>query len=186
MNKNVVAVLTLAVGLVVGFFVGRNSIPASVGISEQSVKIQKLEQQIEEAKKFFPPVPSDVRSISGTVTSVQGATIVVEVSGNPFDESPRTRTVTVGSQTRIVRNEQKDPVLFGQELAKFQKAVRAQAGKPSPSSLVAPIPFLETPGKLTDIQPGQQVTVTAGENIRDKESFTASMVSIYLPPGQAK
>jgi len=173
-KNSLYVVVALVAGLGIGFIGGRG---VRSGVLE-SPETQKLQAQIEQAKKFFPPTPSDVRTLSGAVKEIRGSTIVMEVSPvNPFDESPRSRNVTLASGTKIVRTERKDPAVYQREIADFQKALqsRTKAGT-APVSL--PNPFRETPAQLSDIRVGGQISVTAGENIRDKEAFTADIVSI--------
>lgn len=164
------AVLGLAVGMAIG----------APGTPDQSAQVQKLQAQIEQAKKFFPPAPQDIQSISGTVKSIAGNVITMETgTANPFDEAPRTRTITTGDQTKITRNEQKDAARFQKEVTAFQKAMQSGTNTPIPP----PSPFRDVAAHLSDIKPGQQIVVTAAQNIRDMESFNAISVSILSASG---
>lgn len=174
-------VVGVVVGLVAGFLLGK--VTPSSSPAGQNPEVQKLQAQIESAKKFFPSAPKETRNISGTVKEVRGDTMVFESrSFGPFDESPRTRMITLGSATKVVRSEQKDRTTFQAELAEFQKKMRAQVGGSNQGTTLAPIapptPFREVQAQLSDIKAGLQVSVTAEENIRDKEAFAATIVSI--------
>lgn len=181
MNQKIQVFLALVVGFVLGFLGGKvGSFSLSGGLN-QSAQIQKLQAQIDQAKKFFPPTQEDIRSITGTIKEVRGSDIVLDVlTDHPFDGSPATRTVTVGKDTKIVKNEQKDPAAFVREFTEFQKAVTTQKSALSRTSLIPPMSFRETPAQFSDMKAHMQVRVNAGENIRDKESFTATAIHIYV------
>lgn len=173
----VVAVIALVVGAVGGFALGRGA----VGSSSDVVK---LRMQVEEAKKLFPALPGDIRSISGTVKEVKGGVITMETfSASPFDETPRMRNVSVSGDTKITRNEQRDPAAYQRELDAFQKAI--QSVKPGSAPPTPPNPFREVAVKIEDLKQGDQISVTADENIRDKESFTANTISVFSIAGPA-
>ncbi len=176
-NSLVAIIITLVIGLIVGFALGRGL--GGVGGFGDT---QKLQQQVEQAKKLFPPVATDVRSMSGTVKEVkekQGVIVVETIAVNPFDDTPRVRTVTIASDTKIIRNEQKDPAAYQKEFIDFQKAVQAQASKPAGSAPAKPpMPFREVAATISDIMVGQQVFVTADQNIRDKTSFDAKTLIV--------
>lgn len=163
---------------IVGFISGR-ALSGGLGVSSDQAQLQKLQMQVEAAKKLFPPPPADMRSIIGTVKEVKENALVVETfSSNPFDDTPRIRTITAGENTSITRNEQKDPAVYQEELAEFQKAIQAQSGQTSGTPPVPPSPVREVSVELSDVKPGMQATVTAEENIRDKESFEAKTIQI--------
>lgn len=169
----------LLIGFGIGFISGRSLGGRSEVSRTESAQVQKLRQQIERAKTFFPAISADVRHISGTVKEVRGKTIVVEILPiNPFDESPRTRTITIGNETKILRNETKDTAVFQGEIAEFQKAIQSQKSGPGAAPISPPRPFREVSAAFSDIHAGQMISVTAQENIRDKESFTATTVNI--------
>lgn len=179
-QKNlVIIVIALCISLGVGFLANR-TLQSGV-ISDQAAQIKKLHSQIEQAKNFFPPLSEDVRSIFGTVKEARGDTVMVEITlMNPFDESPQTRTVKITDETKIVRSERKDPVAYQREIAEFQKNIEAQPDKSPGARLTPPNEFSQEPAKISDIAVGQQISIAADENIRDKESFTAKTI-IILP-----
>lgn len=166
-------VIALVAGLIAGFVSGKR-FPGSGA----SAEVRKLQSQVEQAKRYFPPISQEMRSIVGIVKEVQGNTITIEFSpANPFDESPRIRIVTIVSKTKITQNEQKDPATIEREAKEFQKVIQSQKSG-APQSVAFPTSFREIPAVFSDIRTEQQVSVTAAENIRDKESFTATQVSI--------
>lgn len=166
----------LIIGFGAGFFVEKN-----LAANRYEPEIAKLQSQIEQAKKFFPPLFQDVRSIFGTVKEVGADTIIVEITlMNPFDESPQTRTVKITNETKIVRSERKDPAAYQREVAQFQKNIQAQSNKSQSVRLTPPNAFSQESAKISDIAVGRQISIAASENIRDKESFTAKTI-VILP-----
>lgn len=181
MDPKTLPYITLIAGLLLGILVGRYGFSEGVSTtnSQTAVKLQKLQSQVDQAKKFFPPMQQDIRSITGKVTEVRGNTVMLEVAVfNPLDESPRMRTVTVGSGTKIVKSEQKDHAVFQRELAEFTKAMAAQRGTLSRTMPTPPMPFREVAADISQIKPGVQISVIASENIRDKIAFTAQEIKI--------
>lgn len=176
-KSSFIVIAVLIGGIVVGFVLG-----AGIAQSRASAQLQKMQAQIDRAKKFFPVFPQETRTLSGTVKEVNagGHIVTVEVPAiGPFDESPVMRKAMIGPDTKITRAEPKDQATFQRELADFQKAVRAQSGKPGFHPLAPPDPFREIAGIIADLRPGARITVTADENIRDKEEFTATAIRIF-------
>lgn len=176
LKSTLVFLLALIIGFGGGFFVQKAMLE-----SQNNQEVAKLQSQIEQAKKFFPPIAQDVRDVLGTVKEINGDTIVVEMTVmNPFDDSPQTRTVTIASETKIVRSERKDPAAYQREIAEYQKNIQAQSNKSPSVRLTSPNAFSQDSAKISDIAFGQRVSIAASEDIRDKESFTAKTI-IILP-----
>jgi len=162
-----VFLFTLIIGFGLGFLAEKTLLPM-----QPNQEIAKLQSQIERAKKFFPTIFQDVRSISGTVKEVRADTVKVEIIlANPFDESPQARTVKITDETKIILSQRKDPAVYQRELAEFQKNIRAQAGKSPAVNLASPNAFIQEPAKISDITVGRQISIAANENIRMRESF---------------
>ena len=142
--------------------------------------LQKLQAQIEQAKKFFPSTPTDMRSVSGTIASINANTLTIQTSfSNPFDDLPKTRTVTIGDKTKIIVLKQKDSATYQKENNAFQDSLRRSV-KPGTPFLTPPNPFETSTGTISDFKQGQFVNVSANENIRNKASFEAASVQISL------
>ncbi len=169
MNKNIIVSLGIFLaGAALGFGIGR------IGSGGRFGELQKLQAQVEQAKKFFPQTPADIRTISGTIKNVSGRTVTLEIeSPNPFEDIPKTRMVTISASTKIILQKQKDPAVLQRELAVFDASVKTLATKPGTPSPMFPSPFQETSGVASDLKPGQSVTITADQNIRDAEAFEA-------------
>lgn len=179
-------ITTLLIGLVIGFISGNTIKGGPLNTLDQSAQIQKLQSQIEQAKKFFPSTPPDIRNISGTIKEVKGNIITVEtVRSNPFDGTPVIRHITIDKDTKMIKNEQRDPAVYKREADEFYKTLRASAPLPrAPATVPAapPSPYREVPIHLSDLKPSQRIIIRSAENIRDKESFSATEVSIFAVP----
>lgn len=164
-------VIALLIGLGVGFVADR--VFQSSIISDQATKIQKLQSQIERAKKFFPPEQAVINTLSGTIKSVSGNTVVLDANlPNPFTDLPNLRTIRITDDTTIIKFEQKDQVTLQKEYIEFQKKTATGA--------VSPSPFRQTTGTIADLKKDQSVTVTADGDIATKESFDARAIHIII------
>ena len=181
-SKNTIALLAMfLMGFGGGFFVER-----ALMTGPNDKEIERLQSQINRAKKFFPPILQDIRSVLGIVKELGGDTVVIEITlVNPFDESPQNRIVKIANETKIVRNERRDPAAYQREIADFQKKLQAQSNNPPSVRATPPNEFSQAPATISDIAVGQQISIATDENIRDKESFTAKTIVILptLPSG---
>jgi hypothetical protein len=165
----------LVVGIVVALIAGGIVGYASAGYQYSA--------QIEKAKKAFPTQP-EMQVVSGTIKTVSGDTITLETqpSANPFENLPTTRQVKVTSETKIVKNEPKDPEVFQDEMDAYQKAVSESApkpGEPAPSNLpTPPEPFIEMELEISDLKAGDMITVDAGKDIKTATNFDAVKITL--------
>ncbi|HUX36146.1 MAG TPA: hypothetical protein VMV71_03900, partial [Candidatus Paceibacterota bacterium] len=170
-------VLALIVGVAIGYF--------GAGY-EYSAQLNK-------AKEAFPPIPV-MNSVSGTIQSISGNTITLQtpLSGNPFENLPTVRQITVTDSTKLVKSEPVDPKAFQREMAAYQTAVqKAQKAPVSSSSTVPsmanmPTPpqlFTETAISISDLKAGDSITVDAGKDITTSTSFDAVKITLGSPAG---
>lgn len=176
--KIVAPIATLIIGVIVGYMVG-------VGQTGQSnPEVARLQAQIDEAKKMFPPMP-EMRSISGKVLSISGSTVTIEsmASVNPFETLPKERTITVTSTTKLISMEQKDQASFQKEMEAFSKQMSSvKPGSAQSAPIMPPMPFSEKSISLSDIKVGEMINVEADENIKEKASFTAIKITATPAP----
>jgi len=88
--------------------------------------------------------------------------------------------VVAGDNTMIYQLEPKDSKTYQQEMAEFSKKMQERAAKPGVQAqpLTPPEYFIKKESKLTDIKTGQQITVTAAQDIKDVKEFTAAEISV--------
>ncbi len=165
--------LVLIISIVVSLLVG--------GAGGYFLASSSYEKEIASAQKYFPTV-SDVRSISGKVTNVNGNTVTIKTEGfgNPFEKVPTTRNVLVTDTTSITKNEQIDPIELQKEITAYQNSISANVKNTSTPPLQPPAMYKQTVLNVGDIKVGDVITVTAGENIKMLTDFNA--VSIVVNP----
>lgn len=119
------------------------------------------------AGDFFK-TEADVRSVSGTVTAIQGdrVTVRTETETNPFEgPAMNERTVVITDATKIIKL-----VMNNQTVTKTQQAA---------------LRVTTVSASSADILVGDSVTVIAGENIKTLAEFTAQEIQI-LPRTTAR
>lgn len=128
---------------------------------------------------FFTATPNDIRTVSGTVTAVNGDKISLHSASveNPFDSvSINDRVVRVGSETKVIRLVPKDIKTAEAEMDAFRKALQ-KSGTTTASSFNAP-PYNQMMVTASDIKLGDIVIVTADTNIKNLVEFTAQKIQI--------
>lgn len=122
--------------------------------------------------------PEDIRSLSGTVTAVNGNRVTLHLqSVNPFeDPALDDRIVTATADTKILKLSLKDSKVFQTEMEAFAKAM--QAGKGAPQGMTPPEPFTRDPADVASITVGNTLSVSATENIKNTKEFSASEIQI--------
>ena len=121
--------------------------------------------------------PDDTRTLSGTVTSVQGNRITIHTQTmNPFeDPALLDRTIIVTKDTKISKLTTKDPKVMQSETEAFMKMMQGDnTGLPT----MPPEPFVRAPSDIASIIVGTILNVTATENIKTLKEFTASEIQV--------
>ncbi len=149
---------------------GQNSYQAGFNAAKQLVENSSIGSMFR--------TPTDIRAIGGTVTAVNGNQITFHTqSMNPFGSTAlNTRTAVVNASTTIVKLTQKDSDVFQAEMNKFMKAT--YINKNISQTITPPEPFISTPITATNIAVGDNITVTATENIKNMKKFLASKIQI--------
>jgi hypothetical protein len=174
----------LIIGIIIGAFAGPYFPFSSSSSSSYQAGFNAAKDLVEQSSLGSMLRGSDdVRTLSGTVTAVNGTSIMLHtVSKDPFaDPSLGDRTILVNTSTKIFEFTQKDPKVLQSEMAAFTKA--AQSGSSVPfkegtQPAVPPAPFVQTATDVTSITVGSVLTVTALENIKSMKEFTASEIQI--------
>lgn len=123
-------------------------------------------------------VQEDVRTYSGSVTTVNSDNITIHIQQtNPFDDPALLdRTVKFTADTKITKSVPGDIKKFQEEMDAFMKKMQSgnTAGAVPPTP---PVPTVTTIN-ASDIAVGNTVTVTATENISTMKTFTASEIQV--------
>ncbi|MEK7568905.1 MAG: hypothetical protein AAB497_02230 [Patescibacteria group bacterium] len=170
------------VGIIVGAgasFVYFKQTPAGGGSSYQAgwdAARARVEQSA--VGGMIPRIPDDVRTISGTVTAVEGNRITVQLQPMNLFEDPALddRIAIVIADTKISKFSKKDPEAFQSEMEAFAKAM--QSGKTATQGMPPPEPFTRAPADVASIVVGDTLSVTATENIKTMKEFSASEIQV--------
>lgn len=123
---------------------------------------------------FFTATPSDIRTISGKVTAVQGNRITIHSDSvnNPFDgPAINDRTIIIDANTKVMQLTGKDAATIQAEIAAFIKAKKT-------TQATTTLGYIKTTVNASSIQVGGSLVVTAGENVKTLSEFTATEIQI--------
>lgn len=163
-----------AIGFGAGFWYGHNrgyelgkQEGVDIGKQESAQEITELNRALE---VFYPPLPEDIRSVSGEIKSIQDNMIELEISSLterilPGREPKKEiRKITIGKDVLIVKVDLTAP----------------------PSPIIGPEGVPQGPEEkkisLADLKVGDTVTAEAEENIKTKQEFNAVKVSLLVLP----
>lgn len=121
----------------------------------------------------------EVHRLAGSVTAIKGNSFTLHTQAQGADASLADRTVTVTSDTKVIKLATRDPKALQSEMADFMK--KQQSGKVQTELVLPPEPFTHTDAVASDIALGGIVMVTAVENIRTKKNFIANEIQIQTP-----
>lgn len=167
----ILTVCSFIVGGVVGVLVDPY-LPASLSNSKKGYKVgfSAARTLVEKSSMggFFR-TKIDVRTISGSVTAVNGNRITIHSNsmGNPFDvPAINSRTISIDTNTKVIQLSIKD-----------SKTI--QVGQ-STSTLVTASgeSYIETLTDVSSVQVGDILVVTAGENVKSLTEFTSTEIKI--------
>ncbi len=135
-------------------------------------------------------MPETVTSLNGvTVKTVSGKDVEVEFNAvllDPLSEGKLTRTFTVPSGVKIKEHVPRNSDEALKESEEFQKAMEALNERRAKGEDVAeeiaalepPVPFDVKDVSLSDLKPGDQITVESEKDIRASDHFEASAVQL--------
>ena len=126
----------------------------------------------------FFATPDEVRSLSGTVTSISGDSLALHIrSVNPFDDPALAdRTVLLNASTTVVKLTAKDPAVFQSELSSFTKAVQTKTV--GANAIPSPSPFTSVTVSASSISVGDTINVISSSNVKTLKEFTARGIQI--------
>jgi hypothetical protein len=195
----IISIVVAVVFLALGYLLGLSAQPSgSVAGLSQLVKGNDTFKAGWEAAKTrmvesgYVPMDTNIKlqNINGTVKEIKNGAITLTVRPlEPLaDPSLNERTVKIDSKTQIFKLEPKDQKVYQQELADFNKKIKAQVKPgqvPSVSnSALPPIAFIQKLVSLADIKAGDKIDVTSGndEDIKSAKTFKASNIIISANP----
>jgi len=178
MQKTITILLILIIGIAIGFTGGRYySKSSSQTTTGSKTADSSCEAKLEKVKDMFPTIP-ETRNISGKIKEIKGKTIILEaINVNPLEDLPTTREITIEDNTKIVKSENKDQTTFQNEMDTYQEKIKA-----GEKNAIPPMPFAEKEITPADLKVGDQISVEASENIKTKEKFEATKVTLQFMP----
>lgn len=170
-------IIGIVVGVGASFIYFRQAPVASSNTYQAGFEAAK-NRVLESSMGMMFRTQDDIRTLSGAVTAVNGNQIIIHTeSTNPFDDpSLADRTVLITNSTKITRISQSDTAAFQAEMEAFMKQM--QSGKGAGGTPPQPSEPIRTTVSASSIVVGDTLTVTATENIKSSEKFTASEIQI--------
>lgn len=180
MDKNILLILALIVGLVLGY--GFASLKTKEAPTKEEIR-KELVQELRDTN-FLSPAPEEIMEVSGTVKEVSKDKLTLETEqrfDDPLGEFiPKTVVVKTTGETKIYKIKEKSPEVLEKEKEEFNKKLQQyeEAGEEVPPELMLPEPFTREEINLAEIKKGGRVFVTSSENIKGKSEFTAATIEI--------
>lgn len=181
-------VIGAAAGALGASFAQPRTAPLSTSAADKAAAYQEgylaAQQKLQELG-LLAPEPATLHALPGVIMSVDAEkkTFVLRVDKtaiNPLDKDlPMDRTVTVGEKTSVVALMPRDRNAYEKDLKAYNEAVaKKDAAAPGKDLPVAPSAFEPKALKFEDLKQGDQVIVSAEEDIKSAASFTASKVEV--------
>ena len=194
-QKQIITIILIAVI----FFVLGYALNGNGGVSVRGVNSGEDSFQAgwEAAKKRlaetgFGPISGmgmEVRFISGNIQEVKNDKITIKI--NPLEPlaDPNLDTRIIGlSHTKIYKMVERDPVQYQKEMNEFNEKMQEQINNPStnggvmPEPLIPPEMFNKQEVDISELQVGQQISITTKEDIREIKQFEAEEITIQSNP----
>lgn len=185
-KKLIINSVIVLVVLIIGVFVGTSLNGKKGGENTYQAGWDAAKKRLVESGYAMPMI-ADVMNISGEVTEVKsdGVTVKIRPLEPLADPALDIRTVTFDANTKFIRMVQKDPVQYQKEVQAYNLKMQQSAGKAPVAAVnlgVPPQMFEQTDVKSSDIKKGDQVTISATQNIKDAKTFVAATVTLQTPP----
>jgi len=132
----------------------------------------------------FAPEQEEIFTIRGTISNKKAHEITLSAepeTDNPFiDAGPLERNVLINADTQIFKRTAKDEQDFEQEMEQYlQQAALAGDEEAAPG---APTDYVEEIISLDGMREGDAVSITALENIKGAQEFTAAKIYVLIKP----
>jgi hypothetical protein len=188
MQQRTILILTLVFSIIfslgIGIFIGARLIkPKSSGVTENTYQAGWDAAKARLEKSDMGPAfgsNREVMGVSGVIQQINGNKITVKI--NPVeaisDPSLDERVIVINQNTKINLNVQRDREQFQKEMQDFTDKVQQPSSDPTQPREI-PTPPKSSDVKminLSELKNGQQISVIASENIKDKKEF--SVISI--------
>jgi hypothetical protein len=196
-KKSIIAIVILIVAFVLGILLGikinrNNSGTKNIGPDTFQAGWDAAKKRLSESEfgMLGAPGNAEIKTVSGKVEKVSGNTATIKITPLEILADPNldTRAIEIRNDTKIYQFVKRDQVQYQKELDAFNKQMNEFINPKTPPERIGepiapPEMFEKKEAKLSDIQAGQQITVVAGENIKDSKTIKA--VEITIQPESA-
>ena len=182
----ILAIACFGVGLFVGTRVSVPTVSDDTG-GDFAAGFEAARAKLVKGGYIPDPATMPTTSVTGVVKDTAATSLTVSRSGLDMLDDPRDITITVDSNTEIVRITPKDPEVYQQEMSAYEQALAVATGENRGiPELAYPSGTIRTPIVLSDVSQGSTVTVYTSEPVtRDATSFAARTIEVAAPvPGQ--
>lgn len=169
-NKNLYSLIVAGLIFIIvfgwgGYFYGRKA-GERIGKEASQKELADLKQRI---KLFFPSQPAEIFSISGSIKEIGKDFLKIEYFVP--SELPLLPGETAKKELRKVAVNQNTKII------KIDFSSFSQGMPPKPSELQAGPKEIKI--SLSDLKVGENISVTAKENIKDKKEFSATIIQKF-------
>jgi hypothetical protein len=121
-----------------------------------------------------------IKTVSGTIQKIENNSIAIKVSnilGALSKPELDNRIVQINNETKIYKLIPKDSSQFQKETEDFNNKLK-ESKDGSMGDTRVPIPFNEEEIKLTDLKEGQTITIDSSDDIKEKQQFIATKITV--------
>ena len=120
----------------------------------------------------------EVRMLIGKVTAINGNTLTLHLQQSGISNANLTdRMIVINNKTVVTRMTVKDQEAFQVDMNAYAR--QTEEAKKVPQIVLSPLVSINVPTKASEIRIGDNLTVTASENINTQRSFVASSIEIH-------
>jgi len=191
MKKTLILTLIILVSLSLGILIGTKIKKTSVPQGSPANTENTYQAGWDAAKARLAQSPMgriassgmEIKNISGSISKIDGNKLTVKIALlDPLsDPALDVRTIDVDANTKFSLNVQKDPAQFQKEMQDFQDKMKTRqaADQSQPQApIVPPMPFDQKSINLSDLKVDQQISIVAGQDIKNTKEFVATEVNV--------
>ena len=180
----IIALLFLGLGIFVGTKISKKPIPQGAATNSENTYQagwDAAREKIKQSPQAAMMQPQgEIKNIGGTIQKISGNKLTVKTfSMDPLaEESMSERIITIDSNTKISLNVQKSPEVMQKEMENFQEKMKAQQSDSANMTepVMPPMPFETKNITASELKEGQQILITANEDIATKKEFSAIQI----------
>lgn len=174
-NDQIISVLCLAVGLLIGFGVEKWS--ADKDMANLKARLTELH--------LISASGTTMQLLTGAIKSINGNVLHITLLSpkDPFDDPLLDeRVVTVNDQTKITVESSKEEVTYSKEMDEWQKERNLEQRSPRrvTGAPIPPAPQMtdKKEASFSALKVGQIVNITTAENVKKEKSFVALGINV--------